>query len=537
MIAVLVIALLSYGFAAANLTISIDDLEGDRYTGSGNQMLQAGRFGTVLSKLLRGGIWNTPFSVDVLAVILLILAAVNLCILFRRIAGDQIPMMSFIIFGCVLISYPLMNEIWEYSGANFNVCIGFFWDSAALLLVHGWLHSTGRRNHWALLLASGAMMWVGSSYESLIPVYIFLVFALLALQIVYGPAGEKKLTEVLRQGLVYAGVLAAGLLLRLLVHQVILSVLDLESQTNGSTVLYWSFWPVPVVIENLIQEITQLYLLNGLIYFPITEFVAAFALFVVISLAACRKHGAVLLLPGAGMLFSLFILSLIQGTASPYRTCQVFAVFVAFTAMVLITWIQNRQWKRAGWVPALLCAAACWLCVFQAVYLTNFLQANHMRSQEEAAVIRDIGTKLEAEYDPDKPVIFIGSYEISDYTLEQVSIPEDSTAWKVYKKGLRKHSEIFYVPYDEAALSRKLPVTNVNSVLDWAVEAFGSQEAMYHLFEYYGFDYTPADLDAYPEAAAYAQAQDMPVYPRNGCIAETDEYIIVRLGENLQLDS
>ena len=83
------LAVIAYGYAAVNKSISVDDLEYDRYVGSGNMMLAAGRFGITFWTFLQGGTENF-FSMDLLAVCIMIFTAINLCILFKRVSCGNI---------------------------------------------------------------------------------------------------------------------------------------------------------------------------------------------------------------------------------------------------------------------------------------------------------------------------------------------------------------------------------------------------------------------------------------------------------------
>ena len=129
--------LLSYGYAIATTRVSIDSLEGDRYIGTGGVMLSTGRFGMNLWAAVLGYGRAEPsyaFGIDLLAALLLALAAVSFCALLRKAAQDRISMFGYGLFACLFASYPLMNEIWEYSGANVCVCGGYLLDAAALNL-------------------------------------------------------------------------------------------------------------------------------------------------------------------------------------------------------------------------------------------------------------------------------------------------------------------------------------------------------------------------------------------------------------------
>ena len=130
--------LLSYGYAIATTRVSIDSLEGDRYIGTGGVMLSTGRFGMNLWAAVLGYGRAEPsyaFGIDLLAALLLALAAVSFCALLRKAAQDHISMFGYGLFACLFASYPLMNEIWEYSGANVCVCGGYLLDAAALNLL------------------------------------------------------------------------------------------------------------------------------------------------------------------------------------------------------------------------------------------------------------------------------------------------------------------------------------------------------------------------------------------------------------------
>ena len=524
MVCVILVTALSFGFAMTNVTISIDDLEGERYTGSGNDMLRAGRFGTFLWTRLTGA-WDHAFLIDALSLAMMIFAVINWCILFRRVTDHAVSMEACTVFSCVFVSYPLMNEVWEYTGTNRIICGGYLLLSIALLLVYEQIHEGQWKKPWRLILASLLMMLVCASYESVVAVYIFFVFAILALQIVYGTEKEKTLWEVLRQGMIYASVLVAGLILRVVVHQIILAVMDLEAKTNGATKILWGTMPAGQILKNLALDWIRDYVFKGIIYFPLTELCVAAVVLLVIGVFACKKHGLVLLVPGAGMFLSLVILSLIQGEVSPYRTCQVFAAFVAFVAMLVANWACGRGGKlRVG--VLVLCG---WLCFQQASCLNYFLTMNHVRSEEEAYVIRDIGTDLESSFDMSKPVIFIGGYTLSDSTLEAVAVDEDSTAWKLYQNVYAFTYQMMGEEYDVSQLSRELPQSNVNSVIQWGTHAY-RQQGMQNLFAYYGFDYVLADVVAIrDEANAYAQSIGMPAYPKDGYIQDAGEYIIIRI--------
>ena len=100
--------------------------------------------------------------------------------------------------------------------------------------------------------------------------------------------------------------------------------------------ILWAFYPFVYLAKLLVKGILINYALRGCFYLPIAELAVAALVFIVLVIAlAVRKKRPLLLLTGAGTLFSLVLLSFVQGRYSPYRTCQVFALFVALVGLAV----------------------------------------------------------------------------------------------------------------------------------------------------------------------------------------------------------
>ncbi len=529
MFCVIMLSVISFGYAAFNTSIGIDDLEYDRYVGSGNVMLSAGRFGIWFWSFIEGR-WENSYVIDIVAVVFLILAAISFSVLFKRVTNNKISDAALTIFSCMFVSYPLIIDIWEYTGANVNICGAYLFVALSLLLIYEQIHSGNWKKPLRLIPASLMMMIVCAGYESVVSVYIFFVFAILALQVVYGAEKEKRLFEIIRQGLIYAGVLVVGLVLRVVVHKITLAVMGLEPMINGETQIMWGTKPAITIIKDLIVIWFRYYIIRGIVYLPLGVLVASGVMFIIIGIVACKKHSAVLLLPGFGMLLSLVLLSIVQGTASPYRTCQVFTAFCAFTAMIFIESLPQKSSKK-GWIRVAAIALCGYLCFCQATYINYFLELNHRRSENEAQVIRQISADLQRDFDSEKPVLFTGNYTLNEGIREAASISKDNLMWKAYEKAYLLSYRIFGQSYDPSWLDRKLPETNVNSVIRWSTDSFG-QQPMPKIFSYYGYDYIPADFWALrDEAAQYVQENKTPAYPEKGYIVDVGDYIIVNLSK------
>lgn len=526
-ICVILTVILAFAYSAFQTTVGIDDLEVERYARSGLVQLSAGRFTIPLLSVIAnygGHAVENAFTLDFLGVLGLIWTAVNLCILFRWICKEALTNTACTVFACVFVSYPLIMEIWEYTGANLTVGFGYLCTSVALLLMYRTIH--GDRN-WVLPVCSAVlMMLVCAAYESLVNVYIFVVFATLFLQILYGPEQEKKLKTILLQGIFYAAVLAAGLVLRLVVHKLILTIGHLDPTINGEASIYWLSRTPKEVILTILAGFYHDYLLRGIVYFPITELLISCAAMLVIGIVLAKKHGSILLLPLFGMYFSLIALSLMQGAATPYRACQVFAVLVAFVFLLFFLLLDQGKYPKIRLIALFLTG---YLCFFQASYVNYFLTLNHMRSDHDAAIIQDIGDTLYEHYDVSKPIVFVGSGSLPDHIREAASIPETSIRWQLYKKLFLASEKLSAARFSPEMLERKLPDTNVNSVVDFGIISF-EQESMQHLFCFYGYPYAQNGYRAYYDTAAqYVMEQQVPAYPQSGYIVDNGDYILVHI--------
>lgn len=528
MASVLFTAVICYGYSVVNTTVGIDGLEGSRYIGEGQIMLAAGRFGMKLLAAALGYGYSTPVyqsCANFIAASFLVLAALQFCMLFRRIWKDKISMFGYGVCSCLFISYPLINEIWEYTGANVCVAVGYFFSAASVSLLYDVIEIPNLSHNGKIMrafLAVLGLLVVVSSYESLTIVYIFTVFTVLSMhQLSVKPLSVGK---VVRRGLYYAVPLTLAVVLRLVIHRFLLTALDLTPQTGGATTIRWSLLPFDVVLKDLIKNCILYYGARACLYFPILELVVSVGVFALMfGIAIFRARRPALALTGAGMLLSMFLLSILQGYYSPYRTCQVFSVLVALMGMTVYEWIRCR---KQGKILTVLCGAALvLLCLHQATYLNHLLVLDHQRSQEEANVIRTIGMDLERGFPDDKPIILTGNYTVSQGIQDQVNAKTEEHplyAWFQAKTGWETASTIKYVD------------TNVNSVINWATTAFPESgslgSSVQKLFRYYGFDLLfEVSPELRQEALAYAEEANVPAFPQDGYIVETPEYILVNL--------
>ncbi len=522
-------AILSYGFSVTHQTISIDDLRRDYYLGSQATKL-SGRWGMVLWTRLMGATRYAAFIDKYFALVFLLLASVVFAALLHHITKKN-RIWPYTIFSSALVTYPLLNEIWEYTGTDFFVCGNMLLCGLVLLKMtlvgeeaagtrkSGWLKACA-----APWLLSGVILsLVASSYEA--GVFFYITAACLILFLRYAVPGKGVKSPWILSGIEYAMPMILGVVLRFVFGAVILALTNRTYYGGGDTGIRWQ-----VTLWGLIKLVLVDYVAKGLIYFPITIFAFAAGFFVLVCIALCiRRKSALPAVLGILIIISLFGLSLLQGSPQPYRTGQNLSVFTAFVCYLYAMYadeilMQTEAYAGTGKgrVRRLLMQAVLVLLVYLNLHMATYnnwiLALNNQRSMNEEAVAWNLGYELQAHY-PAKPIVFVGWEYVGSYIESQMRT--DPAAWNgnLYIRAYRR----LQGGQDPANL--RSAQTNVNSVLTWSVQ---TDDMMQQYFMYHGFDLPilpTTEIAVREEAAAYAQEINMRAYQ----IEERENYIIVCL--------
>ena len=141
-------------------------------------------------------------------------------------------------------------------------------------------------------------------------------------------------------------------------------------------------------------------------------------------------------------------------------------------------------------------------------------------------MVRTLGTELVRDYGTDKPVVLVGRYTLGEnITRYTTADPMQHPLYRFF----REHTSW------ESGDTVKYVETNCNSVLNWSVTAFSEVDDVYgqaaeHLFRYYGFALDMTHSAAlHEQAQIYADAHDLPGYPRAGAIVDCGDYVLVNL--------
>lgn len=519
-IPLIIIVILGYGFSMFNRTIGVDDFLRDHYVGSGRIAL-SGRWGGVVWVKLLGCQDFTPFVDRFVAVLMLMVAAILFCFLLYSISKSK-SIIPYTVAACFFVSYPLINEIWEYCGANFFVTGGLALSTLTLLVLRNNQHNI----KW--LAISGLLLLLPiSSYESAIFYYMTIACVI----VFYDNLQCEKYIKVkylINDFVYYVIPIIIAFFCRIIVSFIICTLLDIDRVGGGATHIFWFSNPLMTIIKSMVGVNILKYVINALVYFPITIFTIVLvifcAFFVVTSIK--QKKGSVFIM-GVLVIVSLFSQAILQAGELPYRTAQTIIPFVAFVFYILTVKVSNMKKKLRFSCYAFLLG----LCWHQASYLNRVLGLNNLRSDNESYIIRSVGERITRDFDK-KPVVFVSSYYVGPWIEKSLQVDTASFNGKIYSKIV---SSLFSEEFTNMQ-KQKYIETNVNC-------ATSQYPQLKMIFAYYGYNIDvvgPVERPHTPEYAhkdtrllkeAMRKAKEIGMRPFE--IYDNGEYLIVNLSDKV----
>ena len=563
MLCLLITAIGSYGFLITHNSVSVDDLEYDRYYFG--ELIAQGRLSSTafcrLFDLTDNFIWIQDFW----GMILLCLGTILLCIALNRVTLRN-SRSADIIFTCLFVSYPLHSELFSYNGCFLAVGIGMVFVSLSLLcMIHFFNTGKFRFTVFSALLILPPASW----YESVIIIYIAAVFGILLIEQSDDKNNELGTKKVILKGFTYACPLAVAMIVEAAVSNLVRILLKIEPSENGQNQIGWfsllsslkggaqpqsqSMMQSPLLIKNtlavqsapiinsapampdssLIGKIGYsigIYF-SGFVksiinYLPVKIFVAVIFILLCITLYKAiklKKFG--IFLCGAGLIFSNFIISFVTCNSVQYRTCTSFAFCVAFVPFFILCCFNSSDRKKSvafSRAAALLCA----VLVFVQINSINYYFTNdYLRFEHEKKVLSDLGDELVANYDLSKNVVFTGVTTMPDNLRNRIEKDYNNTLYKTLMQiPLVKSYIRFIIPNPD--FKEPVQQTNSQNYINWAITITPNQESLIKFFRYLGYDKVKNGTKEQIESAEEF-SKDLPSWPQDGSIKDNGEYIIV----------
>lgn len=468
-IPLIITAILSFGFVITHYSVNIDTLSAERYYREGELLAQSRYGGVLLDKIFKVMEFN-PFFVDCLAVIFLIAASVVFCILFKRISNSKINIVSYIIFSCLFVSYPLINEIFVYTPMSLGVCFSFFMVAVALNLLYLYKKNNNKKY---LLYVILILCLVNSIYESSATVYLCGIFIMEIIDYIYSQ-NKKTLFTTIKQILRMIVPLLIALILNLIISKLIFILFNILPSNNAAKKIMYQELGLIEGSKNLLKTMFYSYFVNGFFYLPITIMqIACLVMLILAIVYGIKEKNITIFLLFVGSIFTIFALSILQGNAAAYRTCQVFQIFSAFAFMILIqTLIDSNKNRIINNIFVILCFI---IIFYQAKDLNKYFYVNYVRYEQEENYLISVAERLEhGNYDiENKPVVFIvNEYKPSNYILNEINPKTSSIGVKIANKIVNIFDPDNNLYNEKDKYIAKPMETNIQSYLSWGTYAF-----------------------------------------------------------------
>lgn len=502
---VIISTILCYAYYLTHETVTIDSLSSDRYY-HGLLVAQGRLTATIVENFL--GFEHLPIVIEnIIGLICFILGATIFCIIFDR-AKPQKSILPYTVFICLYITFPLMNEYFMFKGSVLTT-------GGSILLVSFALYFALKIKNFLLsiLVSSIFIFFAYSWYESFILVYIGAVFLLLILL----ADSKKSQKELFFNGFWLAPALFLGFALEEIISNAIIYICNIQPNNNSSVGTAWL--SSSATLKSFFYDFIYSFISKIFCYTPFTILSVFLIIALVLTVLQVKNtKKPILILFYLGLALTVFFLSIYRGTVSAYRTEQGIPFYIGAIALLLSSKIINLNGKKV--LKAVVSLSLIVTLTAQICSSNYWYHVNVLRDKEEKQVVCNIAKDLE-KYDKNKPVIFIGYYQLSKNIKDKYNVKKDSISGKIIKYISQKAQK----PYAYIICN-----TSIDSYISWSIYSFSSANVeLEKLFNVCGYDFKLGTNEQFKEATK--KYINIPSYDNNGYILDTGDYIVVKIGD------
>lgn len=536
----------SYGFLITHQTVGIDDTPYAYYFEEGLVAIVGRWVLFLLNKVLHISDFS-PFLMDFAGVLILMAAATVWCTLLYSVLKDRLPMWGYVFFACFFIANPLLSEVFTYYLHN-GVAIGYLCSGISLICFREGLMRLAERRKgercafvkWGLPFAGAAVfLWIAiGCYESLMIVWLLGVLLVLLTERITG----------LRRGVfgslgLAALVAAAGIVLRSIMIVLVTKGFGLEYlqgeavQRSLTEMVSWLFKPGAQAEFNMVlKRIFIMYGVFAYAYYPIFIFVLAAAVMLCFGVVrSIQKRDVWIILLTMGCFVASFLLIVIEGKTTLYRSAQFLPVICAYGALLSVyaahnfgAWLRGTVLRRRvqRGLNGALAVVLSVLLFNQCSDMNKWFYVDYLKYEDAKNTMNQIAYELEKSFDISKPVIFTGTYDLPMSIVEDAYVRYNTPVFYKMKRLADMVDSQLLEKYNRGEYGVWVAQTPALSVLDWGRYAFDSDAELVRFFSMHGHTLQPLlDISLYEEAEVYSL--DLPEFPAEGSIVDRGEYIIV----------
>lgn len=539
-------AVCGYGYKVTHFAIGIDDTPYAYYFEEGLAAI-VGRWVLFLLNKVVHIAEIAPFLTDFAAVLILMAAVTVWCVLFYSILGDRIPKTGYLFFSCIFLSCPLISEVFTYFLHN-GIAIGYLCSGISLCCFRETLlrcrhvsNVTDKRGiKKCLLPAVSSVIFLCTAlgcYESFMVVWLLGVCLVLL---------TERLTDRQKgvwKALCIAAVTAAfTMVLRSLMIAAVTRIFGLEYLQDDAVrrsiteMVGWLLGPgAGAELGMVLKRLFTMYGVFAYAYYPIKIFVTASLVIGCYCLyRTVRNRDPWVFLLCIGGFVASFLLAIVEGKATLYRSAQFLPVICGYGALLLVyacrgLWNVQEMHKTSNMFRKigrlLVTVTLCAILWNQCTDLNHWFYVDYMKYENAKEVASRIAYDLKHEFDTSKPIVFTGTYEVPQEIIKDAYVGYNTEVFYRMKRitdRVDEHLlEKFYRPYGVWVAQ-----TPSLSVINWGKYAFDDNSELVRFFAMHGHELKPQlDKSVYADAENYAL--DLPGYPRKGYIVDRGEYLIV----------
>lgn len=423
---VILIAILSYGFAISNFSVGVDDLCFDRYV-TGTYIVSVGRWGTSLLYTIFQIFEFTPFWLEMVVTILTVMMGIVFLAFLRKNTGDKLNTFHYTIITSILISYPMLHQEFIYQSTNLSVTISNLAFMIIPVLIYE-IYKHHMDSKWFLIF-SIIMPFFISMYESCCQTYMCMVCIIAFLEVLNGKERRKTTKNAFRYFTICILVLAIGIIINFGIEHVFKTILSQNGilQKNYSTkMIIWRYFN-----EVNVFKIFKIYFIDKIANdFINTNYIRNFFILGIFALifAICKaikekKYSLIFFM--LGIIGANFIINILQARIL-YRVDTSCCVAIAFFATFILI---NISEKTANKILCILFSA---IVLFQTKTMNQCFYNDYVRYKKEANYMYSIANEIiEKCEDTSKPIVYIFKEHNG---IHQNRINEDN-GWSIINWG------------------------------------------------------------------------------------------------------
>lgn len=400
---IILVAVLSYGFAITNFSVGIDDLCFDRYV-TGSYILSAGRWGTTALYAIAQIFKFTPFWLEMVVTLITVGMGIVFAAFLKKECSNRLKNIHYIIATSILISYPILHQSFIYQSTNLSVII----SNLVLMITPIIIYESFSKNKNLKLyfLIAIILPFFISMYESCCQTYICMMFIIAFIRIFNNKKDKNDDTKfVIKYILLSIIILTGALIINSGICYIIKNILnnkgllEIDYSSKGIPWLNFKNNNVLEMLKNnvgvkIAEDFRNLsYIRNFIILALIC------LLFTIIE--AVKKKKFILIPLMICVILSNFIINILQ-VRILYRIDTSWSIAIAFFAVFILININEKT------INNIMSALFCIIILFQTKQMNQAFYNDYVRYKKEANYAYSLANGIIAKCeDTNKPLVYL----------------------------------------------------------------------------------------------------------------------------------